>query len=1335
MRYFFLLLLLTGGITVLPAQAQSGGATTIHADLRWNGYAAVPSRSARKQRVPTFQGAYHEVDEQAGVFSLRLNGAVNQGEITNAVFEPFAAADARLFNASRLPAGLVPALNQGVEMKRTITYLSLKAVRRNPQTGQPERLVSFDYSYSLGSSTLAARGTLANRTHAETSVLNSGDWYKVGVAESGVYKLDRAALDAMGFNTASVNPAQVKLYGNAMGVLPQPNASWRPDDLMENAVRFVGDGDNVFDAGEYFLFYSPGAHTWEVQNGMFRHRNNIYTDTTYYFVTVGGAGSRPGRRVATVPMPAASTTTLISTFTDRYFHEHDLVNLLHSGRQWLGEGFSNGSQQRITFANLPDLVIGAPVKVLTSVAASSMTSSVFQFTLNGAALSSQPLLPLDSHDFAEVAKTSTTIHNLNLPAATGTDLAFNLTYSSADPTSSGYLDYLDVNVQRQLRLSGPQLEFRSLQNLGPQAMNRYALTNAAGATVWDVTDPRNPRQQTINPNSGEFIAAGDSLREFVALQEAGSFSTPRRFGRVANQNLHALGVGGTLDLVIVTYPAFKAQAQRLADHRFTHDGLRAAVVTTTQVYNEFSSGGQDVTAIRDLMKQVYDRAPAGKFMQLLLFGDASFDYKSDPTNPLPTDAVWPAWWRSRTPFKSTANFDAANQNFVPTYESRESFAPFYGGAFGQASYSSDDYYALLDDNEGEWAELIPGTEQLDIGVGRLPVRTPVGEPRSPEQARQVVNKIISYDAAPAYGKWRNRITLVSDDGNGDLFVGAGSELIANTIHSNAPVYNIHKLYLDLYPQLSVAAGQRSPELNRALDASIEQGSLIVNYLGHGGPKGWADEQIVTNGSVLALQNTNNLTFMVTGTCDFSTYDNPDFTSAGEQAFTDNERGGVVGLFTTTRVVDAGQNAGLNQAFYNRVFQPVNGKMPTIGTVVMLSKNSFPGPGLTGVINNRNYTLLADPSMTLAYPEQEVVLDSVVNLAGMPLSTLRALERVRLHGKVLNNGALNAGFNGTAQVTIFDKPTTVTTLGDEANGDPLSGDRPRPVTIQENVIFGGQATVSNGQFSVTFMVPKDINYNIGQGKVSLYASDPNNLRRGDAHGYQLTPVGGALPGAPGDSLPPRIRLYMDNTSFVFGGLTAQNTTLLAYLSDESGINTTGAGIGHEITATLDHDPTKLIVLNDTYVSEVNNFQAGKVNYLFKDLSAGPHSLRVKAWDTHNNSAEQEIEFVVANKEELALDHVLNYPNPFANTTAFHFDHNRAGEDLDVQVQIFTVAGKLVRTLTASVSGLEAGSHQKSISWNGRDEYDEQLARGVYVYRLSVRCGESTASKFEKLVILN
>ena len=1357
MRYLTRWLAFTSFLSFLlsapgAARAQSGGSQTAQVSIRWNTYTEVAGPGAARHRVPTFATAHHGPNEQTGTFALRLDGYVPAGELRNAVYQPFSPADARLLDLSQLPAALAPRLSHGTAAKLPVSYLLLQPARRNPQSGQAEQLVSFEYAYRMEDAAPAGSGPMSNKnraailggqaaahSYAPASVLATGEWYKMGVAESGVYKLDRATLSRLGLNPATLDPRRLQLYGNATGLLPQPNAAYRPDDLVQNAVQLVNDNGNAsFDENEYLLFYARGPHTWQARDGRFAHIHNIYSDTAYYFLTVGtGAGRRVGP--APAPAPATAAPALISTFQERRVHNRDLLNLLRSGRQWLGEGFNDAGkndadkkERTFAFADLPGLVPGAPLTITASVASTATATSSFQLSVNDQSFG-RPLtvFPVNTFDYAEVAQTSVVTQAGLVPPGTTDALRVKLRYETpGDPRAPGYLDYLELNVQRQLTLSGPVLEFRTLSNAFTPGLNRYRLGGAAGATVWDVTNPRRPTVLTLDTESS-FLARTDTLREFVAFRPEQVPLVRRLFGRVANQNLHALNTDGRLDLVIVTHPLFRAAAERLASHRRSNNNLRVAVVTTTQVYNEYSSGAQDVTAIRDLMRQVYDRAPAGRALSLLLFGDASFDYKSKASN---AKAEEPEWWKERKPFSSGNDFDAINQNFVPTYQSRESFSPFYGGRVGgegQASYSSEDYYALLDENEGEWDERGQLIELIDLGVGRLPVRAvPGADPAA--QANKMVDKLIAYDRPASQGKWRSRLTLVSDDGNDNLFVGKGSEVLAGVLKNNYPDYNLNKVYLDLYPQVSVAAGQRSAEANRAVDEAFEGGSLIINYLGHGSPRSWTDEQIVTNASLLALRNASRLAFVVTGTCDFSTYDNPDFNSAGEQSLTDNAQlGGAIGLFTTTRVVDADNNAGLIQAFFNRVLRRLpDGSRPGIGRVIMNSKNDFPQGGT----NNRNYTLLGDPSAALAYPDAQVALRTINGkpAAAATADTLFALSKVRLEGEVRRGAALAADFSGTAQVTIFDKPTTVMTLGNELI-DKWPEDKPQPVEVQRNIIYDGQATVRNGQFRVEFMVPKDINYNVGLGKISLYAADPT--RRTDAHGSRPQLIGGADRNAATDTTPPTIRLALNDSSFASGGLTGLSPTLLAYLRDESGINTTGAGIGHEITATIDRDPRQLLVLNDAYTAEVDNFRAGQIRYLLKDLAPGPHVLKLKAWDTYNNSAEREIEFIAASTEKLALDHVLNYPNPFANTTQFRFDHNRAGEDLEVQVQIFTVSGRLVRTLRATVPGSEA--HQKSLVWNGRDDYEEQLARGLYIYRLSVRVGQDgpTASKYEKLVLLN
>ncbi|NVO84552.1 type IX secretion system sortase PorU [Hymenobacter terrestris] len=1308
MRYstvWLLISLLMLGAMGPRAQAQSGE-QTYRGRITWTGTVPVGIKG-QKRLVPAFRGAAFDTEEQVGTLLVRLAGTVTAGQLIETQYEPLLPAQAGQLDLTVLPPSPLVQLVAGTEARQPVTLLRLQPLRRNPQTGQAERLVSFGYTYS----TTASRPG-ATRTYARTSVLSQGEWFKIGVPTNGVFKLDKATLRSFGLE--NFDPARLRLFGNAMGTLPQPNSAYRPDDLVENAIQFVGNNNATFDNDEYFLFYARGPHTWsrEGLSTRFRHQLNPYTDTAYYFLTVG---TPAGRRVAPAPAVSGTPGARISMFTDRQFYERDLLNLKKTGRTWVGEAFSGRPEQTFTLP-VADLVPGSTTQITSAVVAASAAATVFQPSVNGQALPAQVVPGFSctggGYCYPEAANTNRSILAYQVPATSPTELKITLSFNSgSDPGAQGYLDYLEVNARRQLRLNGGLLQFRSLENLQPNAISQFELGNAAGATIWDVSNPRRPA--AVAAANGTFLARTDTIREFVAFTGT-EFPAPRGFGKVANQNLHALNLDGRLDLVIVAHPRFLQEANKLAAHRSSHDGLNAQVVNVLQIYNEFGSGGQDVTAIRDLMKMVYDRNTSGRRQYLLLFGDASYDYKADPTNKV--DEL-PTWWPSRQP----ANANQTNQNFVPVYESEESFDLVMGNRpNGQGlTYSSDDYYGLLDDSEGAW---LPGSsnELLDVAVGRLPVSTA-------EQAARVTQKLIDYDSPAGYGKWRNRLTFLSDDGDNNLFVYYSEEL-TNPLDTLAAArsYNVYKLYLDLFPQVQLAAGERSPAAEKAVDEAFEQGSLLINYIGHGGPISLAQEQIITKTSIGNLKNATRPTFMFTGTCDFSTYDDPNLTSAGEQSLID-VKGGAIGLLTTTRVVYADRNQALAVAFFNDLFQPrSDGMMPRIGDVCLTAKN-------IAVIgdNNRNYALLGDPSMRLAYPEQTVALTEI---DGKPVTqampdTLKALQQVTLKGEVRRGGQLNPAFAGTANVQVFEKQATVKTLGNE--------DVPQAVQLRENILYDGPASVQGGKFSLQFVVPKDINYSVGLGKISLYAADPTN--RTDAQGQRLVPIGDVAPLTARDTIAPRISLFMDNEQFVSGGLTGLNPTLLAVLRDASGINTAGTGIGHDLTLTLDGDASKVLVLNSSYTAKTDSFQVGRVRYELKDLTPGPHELRLKAWDTWNNSAEQRLEFIAAPTDKLALQHVLNYPNPFARNTTFHFDHNRSGQDLDIQVQIFSVAGRLVRTLQGTALG--SGSHVSALSWDGRDEYQDQLARGVYVYRVTVRTRAangtdiSTASKYEKLVLLN
>ncbi|WP_205501511.1 type IX secretion system sortase PorU [Rufibacter psychrotolerans] len=1277
-------LLLAAGFWLTAATAWAQTQET--RSILWRAVPSVPSAGASASAaIPAFEEAAYLDREEIPYYILSIpNAQVSSFEFTHLEFKPLTEAELRVFPKKALKTELQPRISAGTANRVPHSVVAFQPFRLNPQTGQPEKLVSFSYRYSTNSNARKGPGQASGRrTYATRSVLASGDWYKIGVPATGMYKLDRAALQAMGLNVQSLNPRNLRLFGNGGKMLPQANAAPRADDLVENAIWVEGEQDGSFDTNDYLLFYGEGPHTWAPNpvpgQSPFVHSFNLYTDTTYYYLTVGPSA---GLRVSPQASPTGAFPVLTS-FDERWFHEVDLRNMVNSGREWYGEEFNAIALQQAFSIAATDLVPNSTVQVTSAVMANSPEASSFTVRLNNTVLGTHSISGRGSFNYHPEGVN----HVLHFSPALNT-LAYanelNLSYTyhpGGSSSAAGYLNYFTVSTQRQLKLYGNQTSFRALASV-QHPVSTYQIGGAAAdVQVWDVTDPLKPTRQlaTVSNGTATFSANSQQLREYVAFQGT-TFAAPVFLGKLPNQNLHSLNLNSELDIVVITPPAFAAQAQRFANHRRTATGLEVEVVLLPMVYDEFSSGKQDITALRDFLKMLHQRSnkQGDDLLQVVLLGDASFDPKRRLQQ---------------------------NTNFVPIYQSRQSLDPIL-------SYSSDDYIGFLDDEEGEWSELdFSLAHRLDVGIGRLPVKTSA-------EADLLIDKIIRYESDQTLGNWRKRLIFLADDGDSNEHLN-DADYLAEFVERNHSAYLSQKLYLDLYPQISVPNGQRSPETNQALRENIEKGALVTNYTGHGNALSLADEQILTISEIQGWNNANKLTFFLTATCEFGRYDDPRRNSGAETALFHPE-GGAVGLLTTTRPVYSDGNRALNTNFFNFLFQPLaNGAMPTLGVLTNKTKNA----SLFGV-NNRNFALLGDPSMTLAYPNLEVVLSK---LNGKPLTasttdTLKALSTVKLEGFVRNSQQQVASqFQGQVHITVYDKRTSLTTLGDQ--------NAKRQVLSRNNVLYDGLASVKNGAFEVTLVVPKDINYQVGDGSIHLYASSATL----DAHGATPIPVGGANSSVLADNTPPQLQLFMNDESFISGGLTGAEATLLAHLYDDNGINTAGAGIGHEISAILDENTSNPIILNEFYTADVDSYQSGKVRYALKNLALGPHTLSLKAWDTHNNSSITKIEFIVASSEKLALDHVYNIPNPFLNKTTFHFDHNRPGQELDILIQIFTVSGKLVKSLHAFGDG---STHFSDLTWDGRDESNDILAKGVYIYKVNVRSRQDGAStsRYEKLVLL-
>ncbi|WP_449580853.1 type IX secretion system sortase PorU [Pontibacter deserti] len=1255
--------------------------------LTWDVQDAVFPTQGHEAKIPSFKGASIDLLQRLPFYRLSIpNTHISNFKVTDAVYAPFTSKEQQQYKGNSFDTAPKVNVLQARQNKQPVSIINILPIRLNPQTNQLEKLTRFSYSYTSGSIATQSINRTTNSTFTNNSILSGGEWYKLAVTQTGIHKIDKATLQALGINIQNLDPKSIQLFGNGAGMLPQPNNAPVPDDLQENAIVVRGEQDGQFNDNDYILFYGQGPHTWNYnqQQDKFEHTYNVYSDTTFYFLRVGYTS---GARVQSHNQASGATQT-INTFNERVFYERDLMNAVHSGREWYGEEFSTFTPSRDITLPVAGIVPNADFKLSATVMGNSSTDCSFSFKIGNQALGSIAIAGRGTYNYHPQGINGSKTFTLNQRQIEGSEVKTSITFNMpSDATATGYLNFLELNYQRELKLYNDQTNFRATASI-THAVSNYSIADApATALVWDVTNPLRPQQQQTNYNSSlQFSASSDILREYVVFNESTINLKPVSKGKVANQNLHALNLNGDIDHVIVTHPSLLQQANRLAEHRNSTSNLKSIVVTTTQVYNEFSSGAQDVTAIRNFMRMLYSRSnkPAGELMYLLLFGDASYDYKNRIT---------------------------ANTNLVPVYQSRQSLHPI-------ASYSSEDYYGFLDDEEGEWEENNLGDYLLDIGIGRLPAK-------NAQEAATMVDKIIAYESSTHLGKWRSQITLVSDDGDFNEHQN-DAEFLADYLEIKAPDYTSKKLYVDLFRQEAVANGQRSPELNEELNRTVEKGTLLVNYTGHGNEISWTAEQVLTIAQINNWQNPNNLTFMLTASCEFGRYDDPAQVSAAEIAMM-REQGGAIGLITTTRPVYSNGNRVLNRNFFESAFTSAAGTATRLGDIVLQTKNNSITDNISGSrgVNNRNFTLLCDPAVQFAAPELRAEITHI-NGQEVTSDTLSALGKVTMQGRIKSdNGAVATNYNGLLRITIYEKQTTQNTLGDEDS--PVVAIKQR-----QNVLYEGSATITNGLFTVSFVVPKDIAYQYGAGKITMYASNTTQ----DALGSNTSViVGGTARNIAMDNTPPTINLYLEDESFVFGGSTGQNPSILVKLFDENGINTAGLGIGHELIAILDGKEDNPIVLNEYYTSDKDTYQSGHITYPLKDLSPGPHSLRFKAWDTHNNASEEYIEFFVSNDEVFSLEHVLNYPNPFSTKTTFHFDHNRAGEDLDIQIQIYTISGKLIKTLETVAHA--ATTHVAALTWNGRDEYNDLLARGVYVYKVNVRSRLDGAkvTKFEKLVILN
>lgn len=1102
----------------------------------------------------------------------------------------------------------------------------------------------------------------------QSSVLSTGKWAKVSVQFDGIYKIDYNKLKSFGINPDG-DVKKIKVYTAFNGMLPQANSAPRIQDLQEIAIYVSGEEDGKFNTSDYILFYGQGPDKYQLlpDKGIFQYENNLYTDKNYYFITADGANGKRMVPIGNLNDPAPA----VEEFDDFSYYETEKYNDLHSGRDWFGEQFDSKTEYTIRF-DMPGVIDGSTIKLVSNVMGQSYAQASFQISYNDKFIVEQKPEVIIDYQYAIKGTEVTDTLNINassVNAAGSANQDVKIKFIKASTGRSvGYLDYLLLQTKRKLALYGDQTLFHSLKSLQQPATKFNIANTASTAIVWDVTDAYTPaiQQSSFNGGTTSFTANSTLLRKYVVTST--KFSAPDFEKQVANQNLHGIS---NIDLLVVCAPEFLLQAQRFAVYRQAKSSISVHVATTEEVYNEFSGGKQDITAIRDLVKYLKDKNSG--IRNLLLFGRGSYDYK----NYLPN-----------------------NKNFVPTYESRNSLSPL-------ETYSSDDYFGFLENNEGTWNENPPVNHTLDIGVGRFPIK-------KAEEGDILIDKIMEYEDN-AWGDWRKQLVFVADDGDFNIHQSQSDQL-AESVESDHPEFNTTKVFLDYYKQVNSPSGQISPQATAALNDVVKRGAVIVNYTGHGGEQQWAQERIFDQISLDNWKSGPAYPLLVTATCEFGRNDDPSLISTAENSLV-RKKGGSIGLVTTARPVNSSTNFTLNKAFYLALFTKSDNRFRDLGSVFRDTKNT----SQSGV-SNRNFSLLGDPSMKLALPEADVRISEIKNLSSAS-DTLKALSKIRVTGSIYQGGSIDPGYNGYLEALLLDRPVTLQTKGDE--------NPPFDFTSRDNEIFHGQVQVVSGQFQFDFTMTSSIDPQVGKGKFALYAYGNN---RQDLTGVVSNVKIGAKEKSPGtDSKGPDIQLFMGDSTFLNGGVANVSSRIVAILSDDNGINLSGYASQNNIVATLDDSLT--FILNNFYLSDVGNFRRGKINYPIDGLKPGEHHLTLRAADTYGNISSTSIAFFVSDVNGIQIEQWLNFPNPASTATTFQFKHNRSGDDLEATVTVFDQVGQPMFSDTYQIT---KSPYQVNLpAWDVVGGSGTKLGTGLYLCKLSVRSltDGSKNEKITKVIISN
>ncbi|MCX7797321.1 MAG: type IX secretion system sortase PorU [Melioribacter sp.] len=1088
-------------------------------------------------------------------------------------------------------------------------------------------------------------GIVQNKLYKVISpVLTSGTWYRFEIPEEGIYRIDRSFLQNLGIDVDKIDPRTIQIFSICGYSLPEDYTLQSNIGLKEIAIYVEGENDGKFDQSDYILLYGRNTEAWGY-NTILRKITRIkhpYSKKSFYWLTYGKTN---GKRMVLKPS-LNITNPYKQQFTLSYYsYDKDSIKAGPSGREYYGDEFGGARSSRTYVTTLKGIVPESRINYNFRLINASTATVNYSISESNKLIYNGNISRIYDYYYGRADEVSIYyVGNL-------TDERSNLKIT-LNTTSAGvkvYLDYFEIEYRRKLEAANDYLLFFSKDT---SSVIEYKITNFSNSNikVFDITDSWDVKLiDKPSISGGEVIFQSNELRgrvsKYIAVNP-NAYKTPVNAVAINLSDITS-NISGS-ELIVISNKYFKNQVERYISYRANQSPykLSTSVFYVDDIMNEFSGGLLDPTAIRNFLKYAYDSWTV-KPIYVLLFGDGDYDYLNTVKETI-------------------------DKNFVPTYQTSESLDEIN-------SYVTDDYYSRVSGID----------KKADLAIGRLPVQ-------SIDDAESVVNKIIEYENNLEKGAWRYTITLVADDGpqavgrdDGSLHTSQSENLAQKTIPN---YFYLNKIYLAAYPTIYTGLGRRKPDVNKAIINSINNGTLLLNWIGHGNPNTWAHEYVFEKASTIPQLKNKNYFFLTAATCDFGKFDDPNEQSSTE-IMVNMPNSGAIGAFTSARVVYADANAEINETFYNYLFTRIDeNKLPNrVGMAFFLTKQ------LRTSVNDEKFHLFCDPTLRLNEPILSTSIDSI---NGQPIKSsiqISALSQVKISGNVKDSG-----YNGEAIISVYDSDKQVEFK-----------DMNYTVTMPGGLIYRGRTTVNNGKFQTEFVVPKDISYENKNGKIIAYVY--NDLNDGIGYTTDII-VGGTNQNAINDGKGPEIKIFFDKEDSENSYLVNPDFTLIVKLYDQTGINTTGTGIGHKLEGILNDDENNAIDFTNYFVGDLNSAgKSGVIRYKFTSMQPGDYKIKIKAWDVFNNFSSEETYFTVVSPEEgLTLRDIYNFPNPFSSNTTFTFQHNISSA-IDVKIKIFTIAGRLVRVLEE----MNITDKFVKLDWDGRDEDGNLLANGTYLYKLIVK----------------